>query len=285
MSWFKRSLLTSWLLVCFIHPAFANDMSADDTTGSDDTRSYHLADDMDMNSSVHFQYAKPRIVIKAIYPELQSENKADAVLMINQLVLDLVKEESANFQKRVDENRSGQAHLPKNKIKNNFYIDYSSSSGTVGKHFVISLRFSLQGYIAGMAHPYHYHRVINYDLTSQQQLELPDLFRPDSDYLKMLSDYSRQSLTKRLDNNDMIYKGTEPNVDNFKMWNFGPNGLLFTFEEYQVAPYVNGAQTIMIPYSELKPFIPDDSPLASCLKKQTRCMRNNIETGGFIDEM
>lgn len=281
---FKKIVIIASL--CLFAPiSFASISYGDDDTARDDTRSFHLLDDLDMNSSVHFQYAKPKIVIKSIYPELQSEMQPEAIAGLNQLVMDLVKEESRQFKNRVLQYESNQTHIPRAKLKNNFYIDYSSSFGRMGKNYVFSYRFSMQGYIGGMAHPYHYHRVINYDLTKGEEISLSELFSPGDEYLKVLSEYSRETLLRRLQNKNMVMQGTVPTFDNFKNWNLRANGILITFEEYQVAPYVNGAQTVLIPYSILQPYIPSDSLLAGCVAKRKRCMQGNIETGGFIDEI
>jgi len=285
MSFIKK--IAFFVVVSFMSMPFsyANYNNADDTTGSDDTRSFHLYNDLEMNSSVHFQYGKPRIVIKAIYPELQGDTHEEAIGSLNQSIQQLVKDEGKKFRERVVQLHSEANNLPKTKLNNTFYIDYSSISGTIGRNFILSLRFSLQGNIVGMAHPYHYHYVINYDLNTKQTLQLSDLFKPGADYLSILSTYSRQELSKRLDNKDMIQKGTEPTEDNFKLWNFAPTGLLITFEEYQVAPYVNGAQTVLIPYAVLSDLIPNDSPLYKCVSKKRICMQNLVKTGGFIDEV
>ena len=43
-------------------------------------------------------------------------------------------------------------------------------------------------------------------------------------------------------------------------------GLLITFDEYQVAPYVFGQQTETVPYSELKSMIDPHGPLGDFVK-------------------
>jgi Protein of unknown function (DUF3298) len=42
---------------------------------------------------------------------------------------------------------------------------------------------------------------------------------------------------------------------------FAGNGLLITFDQYQVMPYAAGPQTVAIPYYELKDDLRPDSPL------------------------
>jgi hypothetical protein len=149
---------------------------------------------------------------------------------------------------------------------------------------IISIRLSIQGFIAGMAHPYHYHHTLNYNLNTDELMDLSDLFDPESDYLNRIAHYCYEDLSKHLSNKDMIAAGTAPNPSNYRHWNIKPNGLLITFDEYQVAPYANGAQMVLVPYSILESFISPDSPIAYCTKHARRCGANSLLTGGFIDE-
>src|SRR5262249_27493363 len=142
---------------------------------------------------------------------------------------------------------------------NNLYIDYDASVIKSGSEHIISVRFSLQAYIVGMAHPLHYHRVLNYAIEEGKEINLSDLFAPNANYLQVFSDYCRQVLDKRLANKDMVAQGTLPTLQNYKNWNIKPNGLLITFDEYQVAPYVNGAQMVLIPFTALKDILATES--------------------------
>jgi hypothetical protein len=51
-----------------------------------------------------------------------------------------------------------------------------------------------------------------------------------------------------------------------RKWNITSNGLVIIFDEFQVAPYVPGPQTVTIPYSELKTLIDPKGPLAGFAK-------------------
>ncbi|HEX4045792.1 MAG TPA: RsiV family protein, partial [Gammaproteobacteria bacterium] len=135
------------------------------------------------------------------------------------------------------------------------------------------------------AHPYHHHFVLNYDLKNNQPLELGMLFNPNADYLTVLSTYTQMTLSNRhLPDKEMIAAGTAPKPENFRNWNIKPNGLLITFDEYQVAPYVNGTQTVLVPYSFLKSILNPTSPVTACVIHKKQCSRSNLLTGGFIDE-
>jgi len=281
-------IATSLLLVATSSPAKT---SSDDSTGKDDTQVYPIYNNVELVSTLKLQYDKPRIVIKSVYPQLQTVTESDsgdqteAIHTFNEIVLDLVQEKIAEFKAHVVANQDSQKQLPTEQRKNDLYLDYDTSFLKTGKSPIISIRFSSQGYVGGMAHPYHHHFVLNYDLNSNQQLELGMLFNPGADYFTILSNYTQMTLLKRhLPDKEMIIEGTAPKPENFRNWNIKPNGLLITFDEYQVAPYVNGTQTVLVPYSVLKSIINPSSPIAQCVLHKKQCLRSNLLTGGFIDE-
>ncbi|TAK72009.1 MAG: DUF3298 domain-containing protein [Gammaproteobacteria bacterium] len=202
-----------------------------------------------------------------------SDNHNDNVEAFNQLVNQIIKEEMAAIKKQPTTN--GKGYLT---------IDFDASVVNTTDKPIISVRFTAEGMMNGMAHPFHHHRVLNFDLDSGETLSLEDLFQPDSDYLNRIAEYSRDVLNRKLRDKGMLMEGTTPTSENYKNWNLNPRGILITFDEYQVAPYVYGTQTVLIPYSVVKHDIAPDSPLANCLKHQKRCLRNNLLTGGFIDQ-
>ncbi len=276
-------LLTFFCNLFFLSPLFANDL-AEDTTGRDDTQVYHVYDNIDLVSTMKFKYgSKPKIMIKYVYPQLEVDSDSAisnaGVDNFNQLVMNLIQKEIADFQQQVSaQNPARQQH------KNELVIDYDTSVIKADDEHLISIRFSIQQSISGMVHPYHYHRVLNFNLDNNEVITLADLFTPNSDYLDLLSKYSQYALGRRLSDKQMIATGTTATAAHFANWNIKPNGLLITFDDYQVAPYVNGAQTILVPYGVLKEIVAADSPVEYCLNHRRKCASSNLLTGGFIDE-
>lgn len=283
-------LLALSLLACLLlsSPVFASD-SADDSTGRDDSQVYHVYGNVDLVSSMKFQYgSKPTFFVKYVYPQLEidsdSTSQSESEDTFNGLVMTLIQKEIAAFKQQVIQNQ-GRAQASALALqKNKLYIDYDTSVIKADDNYLISIRFSMQAFIAGMAHPLHYHRVINFNLDTNEALTLEDVFQPGSDYLDLLSKYSRFLLSRRLSEKQFISDGATPTPEHFKSWNIKPNGLLITFDESQVAPYIYGAQTVLIPYSVLKPLIASDSPIADCIRHRRSCAHSNLLTGGFIDE-
>jgi hypothetical protein len=272
----------------FSSAVFAAD-TTDDGPAQDDKDTIRLYEGVDLTSVTEFAYAK-RTVIKSVFPQLRSEDTQEGIDGFNQTVRDLIKQNADDFKKKVIETQNAKPSSftsdepPPTNLKNDMTVDFNTSYIKAGSNHIVSVRFSMQGYLAGMVHPYHQHDVVNYDIDNNAELSLSDLFTPNSNYLDIISQYTRDELKKHLTIKDMIDEGTAPKADNFSVWNLKSNGILITFEEYQVAPYVYGAQTVLVPYSVLKDVIPTSSPIAPCLKNKRGCSANHQLTGGFIDE-
>ena len=121
--------------------------------------------------------------------------------------------------------------------------------------------------ISGMAHPMTNDSSFNYSTISTGQLELKDLFREDSEYLKFISSFTQKELEAYAYSQgnenifDMIKLGTSPDANNFKVWNIKSDSLIITFNPYQAAPYVFGIQEVKISLSEMLNMIDKTGPL------------------------
>jgi hypothetical protein len=125
----------------------------------------------------------------------------------------------------------------------------------------LSIWFDIGFYSAGAAHPGSYSWTLNYDLHTGSVLALADLFKPDVPYLETLAAYSKQVLNEK---GVLLFPdGADPLEENYRNWNATPDGLLITFDEYQVAPYAAGSQQVTVPYSELAALLDPTSVLGS----------------------
>lgn len=261
----------------------------DPMRSNEEDKVQHISANIDLASGVkRYERAKLKIVAKAIYPELYGDDDlSESVDYFNQLVLDFIQEEFEKFKNRVIEDQANIKNIPKEFQQNNSLdIDYNASVIVPNNKPLISIRFSMEGYLSGMAHPYHYHRVLNYDLEAGKKIELNELFEPDANYLEVIATYCRKELNKKFsDIQQMVIEGTAPTPGNYKNWNIQPSGLFITFDEYQVAPYSAGTQSVLVPYSVLKQIVSEDSVIAVCVNKPKKCNQGKILTGGFIDEV
>lgn len=125
------------------------------------------------------------------------------------------------------------------------------------------------GGFSGGAHGYENRVSFAYDLINKKEIMLSDLFMGDSEYLINISDYVRNYFKASLEekvkeifseeddttviqeyvNNAMlmIENGTKPSTENFSVFSFTKDKIIFYFGQYQVGPYSDGMQQVEIP--------------------------------------
>jgi hypothetical protein len=124
-----------------------------------------------------------------------------------------------------------------------------------------SFKFDSSFYSDGAAHPGLNSLTLNYDLDQGRELTLPDLFLPNTNYLEAISKYCIAELSKQPFFDSSFSSGAQPTPENYRNWNITPDGLMITFDEYQVAPYAAGPQKVVVPYRELQALINPQGPL------------------------
>lgn len=198
----------------------------------------------------------PSYQIKVEIPTFQGDMDA-RVVDFNTAMTNLVNAEIDEFKKNV-------AELGDNTVSPNSFFD--------GKHSLIlqsgnlwSFKFDFSVYIAGAAHPYSYSLTVNYDLGQGRQLALGDLFLSKSSYLEVISNYCITELNKREIGFDVLSEGATPTLENYRNWNITNEGLMITFDQYQVVAGAAGSQTVIVPYSELGAVIDPQGPLAGII--------------------
>ena len=142
--------------------------------------------------------------------------------------------------------------------KSTLSTHYTLYRSTLNQHPVVSVLFESESNITGYAHPSHPLSSVTYDVVQNKVLTLGDVFKSGSDYLNVLSAYTRNELMSRKDAEqikDFITDGTKPTAEHFKVWNLTDQGLLITFPEYAVAPYYYGKQQVLVPFSALKDIV------------------------------
>jgi rhodanese-related sulfurtransferase len=127
---------------------------------------------------------------------------------------------------------------------------------------LLSLKFTISFYSDGAAHPGSYSRTATYDLEAGQFITLDQFFVPESDYLGTISAYCLATLQASEIGPALFAEGAQPTAENYHNWNITADGLLITFDEYQVAAYAAGPQQVTVPYSELAAIINPQGPLA-----------------------
>lgn len=196
----------------------------------------------------------PKYIITGQLPRLVG-SEDDRVKDFNNKTEKLVREEIEYFRENI------LAHMPVTPLTagSSFDVQYTLVYQNNG---IWALKFFFSGYTDGAAHPSHYSMTFNYNLEQGKKLSLGDLFAADTGYLKTISSFCIAELSRRsIGFYGGFEQGAEPLEKNYRNWNITFEGLLITFDEYQVAPYVAGPQTILVPYGELKPLIDPKGPL------------------------
>jgi Protein of unknown function (DUF3298) len=257
----KTSLLMSLILVitsaCSALSAPATPTAAPTATSAPTATPVPLYQQVTMTSVPSEEDGQsPDSKITAQTPKLTGSDDP-RIQAFNKEASDLVQSVIADYKKNL-------AQMPATPItaSSTFDVQYKSLSSPGN---TVSIKFDTEGYIAGMAHPYHMSYTLNYDLAKGKDIALSDLFLPSTDYLGALSKYCGTQLSTRDINFQEFSQGADPTATNYKNWNITPDGLMITFDEYQVAAYVAGPQTVTVPYSELKSLIDPNGALASLI--------------------
>jgi len=189
----------------------------------------------------------PLYKITAQIPTLQGSSDA-RVVTLNERLNQIVQNEIEQFKSGVLSTASN----PPIMAGSSFDLKYD----VIGQRGDIwSIKFDISYYADGAAHPGHYSTTLNYDLSNGREITLDELFLSNSNYLQVISDTCKAELSTRDIGFDMFASGADPLAENYQRWNISNDGLVITFDEYQVAPYAAGPQIVTIPFSALQSII------------------------------
>lgn len=99
------------------------------------------------------------------------------------------------------------------------------------------------------------------DRRTGEQIPPEGLFRPESDWLQVLSDYCFDTLSKRepfAPDDDWLARGTAPDAGNYDVLLPLDDGLQVIFGQYQIGPYAIGSTELMVPYTALRDILNPD---------------------------
>jgi hypothetical protein len=202
-----------------------------------------------------------RYTVKAKYPQAAGAARDPRLLKMNRELLEFVTSGVTEFKSHFKTYET-----PMGPAGSYYESDYGV---TLATNDLVSVAFGVSTFGEGAAHPMHYTVVFNYDLRAGRQLKLADLFKPDSDYLKIISDYAIKDLTEQISaetsggdpDTDWIREGAGPKEENYRSWNLSDKGLEINFDPYQVASYADGPHEVVIPLSALQDVLDPSGPL------------------------
>ena len=216
-------------------------------------------DYMPVLNSEHFtdENETPKYSIDITFPSFEGVPDSE---IFNQGIAGLLESEKDAFKAMAQENEEWRAaNMPE--VGNDMYVDYIITNDKKG---LISILFTISTYTAGAAHPFPYSMTLSYDIAAGHFIELAELFWPGANYLELLSGFCITSL--RDSGIDPWEDGTLPITENYRNWNIQEDGLLITFDVYQVTAYAAGPQNVLVPYRELRESIPPVGLLARFLE-------------------
>jgi hypothetical protein len=116
----------------------------------------------------------------------------------------------------------------------------------------LSIYFKGYGYGIGAAHAVQYSFVINYDFAANRFLKLSDIFKPGAKYLKFISEYCIDQLSRGEHGNYLSKDNLAPMASNFESWNLTKEGIRFNFDACRLLGCADGEQTVEIPFTALR---------------------------------
>ena len=201
--------------------------------------------------TLHETNQTPPFTINARTPQLTGSDDPK-VIAFNQRLDELVKKEVDTWR---------QSFLQNTVIVNGSSLDTDYSRlAQIGDLW--SLKFDFRFYSDGAAHPGLYSITLNYDLNQNRKLGLADLFLPNSNYLEVIANYCIAELSRQPGFEGGFSEGAKPTAENYRNWNITPEGMLITFDIYQVAPGASGPVQVLVPYAQLKDVIDPQGVLA-----------------------
>jgi hypothetical protein len=199
---------------------------------------------------------KLRYTIKARYPQALGAGRDPRLTKLNQELRKFITKQvrgfTTDFQAPEERMLSGESSFD-----SRYQVEFATND-------LVSISFIINTYFEGAAHGNYNTIVFNYDLDSGKTLSLASLFKPNSNYLEVISAYAIKSLKKEMPEleNDWVQSGAGPKEENYQSWNITRRGLAVNFDPYQVASYAEGPHVAVIPYAILKNVIDPNGPLS-----------------------
>ena len=186
-----------------------------------------------------------RYEIDVVYPQIVGSNEP-YIQRLNQRLKQLA---SATYQWQLKPSPADLRRWKDHAEFNSIDLDYDVVLATDS---LLSIYFDGSSYGIGAAHGVQFSFTVNYDLNEHRELQLFELFKPQSKFLKFIQEYCRDELTRSLGS---VFPEEVRRISTYKSWNLINDGLRFNFDSCAVAACSAGAQSVSIPYNTLKPWL------------------------------
>ena len=179
--------------------------------------------------------------LDVLYPYIISGTNAYAIQKMNQQIMNLVKRliiEQGYYQNPQTTQVYGSFE-----IKNN-------------QRGVFSLNIINYTYIYQHAHGMTITKSLTFDIQTGKVYELKDLFKPGSDYTKVLSEIVQKQIKEREIPVIEEFKGIKPDQDYY----IADKALVVYYQLYELAPYAYGFPMFVISVYEVDDIVKEDGP-------------------------
>jgi hypothetical protein len=194
--------------------------------------------------------------VKVEYPLFSASNPTLSQ-PVNSRVAHFINQAITEFKSQIPPNSTDLRDLPATMQQNYLNISYDSyMTENQFHHTLLSLRFHIEKKLAGSTQAIQDYWFLNDDLSANKPLVLASLFKPDSHYLKDISNYCLTELTHKY-TPDMPWitlhaTGITPKLKNYRHWNLTRKGILITFKKEQLEPYTDSADSVLVPYESVR---------------------------------
>lgn len=190
-----------------------------------------------------YQITQPRL--KFIYPQVYGLPNPMVERKINQTIFQLV-------QRLIAE--SGYYEIPDVDVTGTYEI----KTNELG---VLSLSIIIYWYSGG-AHGMTVIKSLTFDVATGRDYSLSELFKPGSDYIRVISDQVRQQIRERqIDLFEEPFKSIRPDQDYY----IADKALVVYFQLYEIAAYVFGILYFPISVYSLQDIVDENSPLGKMI--------------------
>jgi hypothetical protein len=201
--------------------------------------------------------------IDVTYPQLESSVTGSS--SFNRWMKELVLNEVAQFRKNaIKDARAEQTSTGHREYELHITFDPIFSSEDIVSLMLI--KYADEGSAHGEEDPIP----INFSLKNANPISINQIFIPNSKYLQTFSAYCFARLRELGVGYPVQWRteGTAPKAENYRKWNIARDGILISFDDYQVGPHSMGEPRILVPYTELEKVLAPQSAIAPLLPHQ-----------------
>ncbi|HEX3227543.1 MAG TPA: DUF3298 and DUF4163 domain-containing protein [Pyrinomonadaceae bacterium] len=212
-----------------------------------------------MTRSISEQNRKgqPQYEISVEYPQLEGASGA-GIARFNEMISAQVKKDIAGYREDFRGGSNG----------SEFNLSYEVG---LANDDLVSVDLVYYFYYGGAGQRNAVSVTTNYDLTRGRTIKFEELFRPSSNYEKVVSDYCLRDLKNQYKGeewatDERLQFSVEHVVGDENKWMITPEGLALIFDSAEIGPPGAGHATVVVPYGALRRVIRPDGLLAAFVR-------------------